>query len=86
MGENYVSYAESLKSLDQENLDTRRYKQCLKFAKKISKDQRYQDKFIKTSQKTRPKNNYVVHEPKYRTTRYNKSAIPYLIRLLNKKT
>ena len=81
LGNKYQSYKKALKYLEQDNLETRRESQCFKFAKKISQDLRFKNKFKKALKDTRANNIY--HEPKFKTRRYERSAIPYFIRLLN---
>ena len=85
LGESYISYEVACTILGAEPLDLRRAQLCLKFAKKdVKKTDTLFQKPERTT-KTRSKEMPVV-EPKCRTSRYQKSSIPYLSRLLNRET
>ena len=83
LSENYLSYENALKLVNLESLECRRIHLCIKFAKKAEKSDKYMHWFsARSSVNTRqPKVKYL--EPKARTERLKKSAIPYLTRLLN---
>ena len=83
LGNRYGTYKQALDILDQDKLEERRQKQTQKFARKYSKDPRQKNNFRKISEKTRAQDNIKFYEPYYRTARYEKSAIPYFIKLLN---
>ena len=79
---NYNSYTKSLNILKEETLKSRRKILCLKFAKNCVKNPKHSNMFPQSSgPQTRNKNTF--QEYKYRTDRFFKSALPYLIRLLN---
>ena len=82
LGDEYFSYNKALKVLKQDRLEIRRKKQSLKFARHFSKDPRQKDKFLPRTSNTREENKKF-HEPKFRTTSYEKSPIPFFIKLLN---
>ena len=85
LGESYISYEVACTILGAEPLELRRAQLCLKFAKKDFKktDSLFQktEKTTKTRSKQMP-----VIEPKCRTSRFEKSSIPYLSRILNRET
>ena len=85
LGKGYKSYNNALKVLGQEKLHARRLKLCENFAVKCTKNPRHADMFeLKTRNNnfTRQKQKFI--EPKCKTDRYYKSAVPFLTRLLNK--
>ena len=70
--------------LSQEKLQTRRLKLCENFAVKYTQNSRHADLFPTkpvTQRNTRQKQKYI--EPKCITSRYYKSALPFLTRLIN---
>ena len=78
------SYRNALITLEQEMLSTRRLNHCKTFANKCLNHPRHSDLFQvnpRYSSHSRTKNKFL--EPKCRTTRYYKSAIPFLTRILN---
>ena len=85
LGKEFRNYKNALKMLNIENLDERREKICLKFAKKCLKNDKVKSMFpIKRqmhNMKLRTKKKYEMD--KKRTERYEKSAIPYMRKLLN---
>ena len=86
LGSEYKSYRNALKVLAQDKLDTRRLKLCTTFAEKNAKHPRHADLFQpnpRYSGNTRSKNKFIT--PKCMTTRYYKSAVPFLTRVLNSK-
>ena len=85
LGKGYKSYNNALEVLGQEKLHARRLKLCENFAVKCTKNPRHADMFeLKTRNNnfTRQKQKFI--EPKCKTDRYYKSAVPFLTRLLNK--
>ena len=85
LGKGFTNYKNALKMLNIENLDERRERICLKFAKKCLKNDKVKSMFPIKKQmhnmKLRTKNKYIMD--KKRTERYEKSAIPYMRKLLN---
>ena len=91
LGESYISYEQSMRTLGCDSLNDRRYKLCQSFAKKAEKHSRFRNWFneVKHEAKsfsTRASEKLV--KPKFmpvpaRTDRYKKSPIPYLTELLN---
>ena len=83
LGPHYESYDQALEKLSLDSLKTRRENLCLKFAKKCTKNVRFEHWFPKKkSMNTRYKEVYL--KPRAKTKRYLKSSIPYLVDLLNK--
>ena len=82
-GEKYESYEQSLKQLKLDNLQARRDKLCLSFAKKSLQLFKFKQLFpINSNRATRNSNKFLVK--KYRTERAKNSSIPYMQTLLNK--
>ena len=84
LGTKYRNYNNALNTLEQEDLKARRLKLCMSFAKKCTLNPRHSDMFKpnpRFSGNNRNKLKYI--QPKCSTTRYYKSAIPFLTRLLN---
>ena len=85
LGQAYTSYEAALLNFTIERLDIRREKLCLSFAIKCTKSQRHQSMFpLNPSQRQNMRSRKTYMEPHCNTSRYYKSAIPYLARLLNK--
>ena len=85
MGKNYTTYKNALQFLRIDNLDKRREKLCLSFAKKCLKNEKVKDMFPCHKSKHQIKKGKVKQfEMKTSSTkRYNKSALPYMRKLLN---
>ena len=85
-GNNYSKYKDGLQKLNLKSLNERRDEICLKFAKKCLTNERMKNIFPKNVKKhkmiLRKQKKYKTSEIK--TKRYKKSAIPYMIELLNK--
>ena len=82
LGTRYKNYDNALKTLSQEKLHIRRLKLCETFALKCTKNPRHCDLFqVNPVTQTRQKQKYI--EPRCITSRYYKSAVPFLTRLLN---
>ena len=85
LGRNYQSYEEGLERLGLETLERRRDQMCLKFAKqclKIDKMKKFFGKnYTEHSMMKRDSNAFKV--VRAQTERYRKSAIPFMIRMLN---
>ena len=81
----YTSYKEGLKYLKMETLDERRRQLCLKFAKNCLKIEKVKGMFKKKTNLHDMilRKHKFYQETKIRTKRYQKSAIPYLTKLLN---
>ena len=82
LGRSYKSYDRSLKYFKFDTLKNRRRQLCLKFAKNCVKDPKHSHMFPKFKG-IRARKSKVFIEPKCRTTRGYRSAIPYMTRLLN---
>ena len=87
MGKNYTTYKEGLKCLNLETLEKRRESLCLKFAKGCLKNEKVKDMFpVKINQhKMRKRKNEKYSVKKINTERYKRSAIPFMVTLLNRK-
>ena len=85
LGSNYTTYKEGLKILKIQSLDDRRRTLCLKFATKSLKNEKVKNMFPINEQKyrieTRKRNKFKIF--KSNTNRYDKSAVPYMRRILN---
>ena len=81
----YTNYKQGLNFLKMENLDERRRQLCLKFAKNCLKIEKAKGMFKKKTKLHRMKmrKQKFYEEKNIRTKRYQKSAIPYLTKLLN---
>ena len=87
LGTRYTNYQEGLKILRIDNLNTRRDKLCLKFAKNSLNNEKVRSMFPKKKNnhhmKKRNTQKYKINLAK--TKRYKKSAIPFMADLLNKE-
>ena len=87
LGNKYISYKDGLKTLNIQTLDDRREVLCLSFAKKCLKNEKVKSLFpLKKSEhnmKIRKTNKFKTERAN--TKRYEKSAVPYMRRLLNKE-
>ena len=81
----YTNYKQGLNFLKIENLDERRRQLCLKFAKNCLKIEKAKGMFNKKTKlhKMKMRKQKLYEEKNIRTKRYQKSAIPYLTKLLN---
>ena len=86
LGENYCSYDIAVTTLEEELLSTRREGQCMKFARKLSIDPRFKDKFCKPHERDTRAEPTPFMEQRTRTARFYKSPIPYFTRLLNRQS
>ena len=90
LGEEYLSYENSLLKLDRLELSTRRYNLCKKFAKKSALHPKYQNWFTFNPEESKPVNTRskkpeLAYKPvKTRTDRYHDSPLPFLTNILNK--
>jgi hypothetical protein len=86
LGRNYGSYETALETLQQERLDTRRTSLCSTFAFKCTKSPQHHHMFPLNPnyrENMRHRKKYKEHQCK--TSRYYRSPVPYMARLLNKK-
>ena len=85
MGESYVSYKQSLRTLNLESLQARRDRLCLNFAKKSEKHVKFQKWFKPNTctKETRLKKSKF-HDVNAKHTRFSKSPLSSLTKLLNK--
>ena len=85
LGKNYKSYGQGLKELNLKRLDARRENLCLNFAKKCLKNDKLKYMFPKNNKShcMNLRKEDIMKINKKRTTRYEKSAIPYMTKLLN---
>ena len=83
LGRRYSTYQQALDTLGQDTLELRRQKQTDKFSRKYSRDPRQNKNFRKIINTTRAKDSKKFYVPYYRTARYEKSAVPYFLKLLN---
>ena len=85
LGLGYRSYEFALETLKQDRLDSRRESISLNFALKCSKSPRHNSMFPQNTN-IRENMRYVkkYQEHQCRTSRYYKSSVPYMARLLNK--
>ena len=85
LGKNFINYNDGLKKLSLQNLNDRREYTCLKFAQKCLKNDKMKNMFPKSlklcNMKKRKNEKFKVKFSK--TERYRKSAIPYMVNLLN---
>ena len=76
LGQNYVSYAKTLKLFELQTLAERRKELCISFAKKAAKDPKFKIWFSNLTRSTRTDPNFAL--PKTRTATYEKSPHIYL--------
>ena len=81
LGKDYISYEQALLDLEMETLEVRRSKNCLAFAKKSQKHEKFRNWFEFSDRTSKPSFLPVT----FRTKRYKKSPLPYLTELLNKQ-
>ena len=85
LGNKYKSYEDALDKLNLDNLQIRREKLCEKFAKKILEKEKTKRMFLLKENFRKLKNSEQFAVNFGKTTRYFKSAIPQMQRLLNKQ-
>ena len=85
MGQKYTNYKDSLSELNLQSLEQRRKMLCLRFAKKCLRNEKLKNMFPKSKQKHKmiKRNTRKYLTRKNRTNRMEKSAIPYMTKLLN---
>ena len=84
LGEHYISYEVACTIFGVEPLDLRRTQLCYKFSRKDLK--KVNTLFDKNQQTTVTRSKpSLVKEYKCRTSRFEKSSVPYLSKLLNKE-
>ena len=87
LGRDYVSYESALSNLNLERLDIRRDMLCQNFALKCVNSKRHKSMFpLNPYNRPNLRNPKPYLEPRCNTSRYYKSSIPYMIRLLNKNS
>ena len=85
LGNELLSYEDTLNKLELTTLKERREILTNKFAINTARNENHNDMFIKSqSRNTKTRNMFVIEEPFCKTLRYYKSAIPYMSRLLNR--
>ena len=84
LGKGYINYDNALSILNLERLSGRREKLCLKFARKSLASEKFSSWYVpdENPQNTRRKLK-TVKPAITRTTRFQKSALPYLTNILN---
>ena len=86
LGRAYVSYESALEVLQLERLDSRRESLCYNFAEKCTKSPQHSSIFpLNTTLRENMRHPKKYKEYQCRTSRYYKSTIPYMARLLNRK-
>ena len=86
LGKVYVSYESALETLQLERLDARRESLSHNFALKCTKSSQHNTIFpLNTNFRENMRHTKKFKEHQCRTSRYYKSAVPYMARLLNKK-
>lgn len=85
MGKNFTNYKEGLSELKLKTLNARRKDICLNFAKKCQKNLKVKNMFSKKieSHKMKKRGQELYKVKMIKTKRYQQSAIPYMVRLLN---
>ena len=86
LGKSYTSYPDALKTTGLEMLSSRRKTLCLHFARNAKKNPKYDTWFVedeKVINTRKIKKN--LKDTQSRTTRFRKSAIPFMTHLLNEK-
>ena len=87
MGNKYTNYIECLKKLNIGGLNSRRKKLCLKFARNSLKNDKVKSMFPTniTEHKMKKETLEKFKVNFARTKRYKKSAIPYMVKLMNEE-
>jgi hypothetical protein len=86
LGRAYLSYESALETLQLERLDSRREALCYNFANKCTKSPQHSYIFpLNTNFRENMRYQKKYKEYQCRTSRYYKSPVPYMARLLNKK-
>ena len=84
LGDEYISYRNAIRTLDLDDLETRRNKLCLKFVKKCEKSDKFSNWFKLNTQSVntrQEKTKYV--KVRARLSRLEKSPISFLTNMLN---
>ena len=86
LGKNYIDYKSALLSLGLDKLSTRREALCKKFAHKAIQSEKYSSWFAPEEKTYNTRSVASKLKPtQTRTTRFEKSTIPYLTKLINKE-
>ena len=85
LGQKFSSYKDGLKKLNIQTLNIRRKELCLRFAKNCLKNEKVRSMFPKhlSNHEMKKRNTKKFKTVLARTKRYQKSAIPYMLKLLN---
>ena len=84
LGKKYINYENALSTLNIERLCVRREKLCLKFAKKSLASEKFSSWFVRDENVQNTRRLVKTVKPALaRTTRFGKSALPYLTTILN---
>ena len=85
LGQKFSSYKDGLKKLNIQTLNIRRKELCLRFAKNCLKNDKVRSMFPKhlSNHEMKKRNTKKFKTVLARTKRYQKSAIPYMLKLLN---
>ena len=87
LGKDYLSYESALETLQKERLDARRESFSCNFALKCTKSPLHSTIFpLNTNYRENMRYAKKYREHQCRTSRYYRSAVPYMARLLNKKS
>ena len=87
LASSYSTYEEALEESKLERLDIRREKICLSFAQKCIKSSKHQPMFPRNpNMRVNSRNPKPYKEFNCNTSRYFNSPVPYLARLLNKRS
>ena len=86
LGKSYISYVQALQTTELEKLCDRREALCLTFARKAKINPKYDIWFVE-DQKVKGTRRVTknLKQAQARTTRFQKSAIPYMTHILNEK-
>ena len=84
LGKDYISYENAMSALNLESLGRRREKLCIKFAKKSFLSEKFLSWFVPDENPLNTRRKIKTVKPALaRTTRFGKSALPYLTSTLN---
>ena len=85
LGNKYQGYDHTLATLQMKSLRDRREELCLKFAKKCLKIEKFQKHFpLNNKHCMSMRSTEKFQLDRFKSTRYKRSALPYMISLLNK--
>ena len=85
LGKDYISYENSLSVLGMKKLENRREALCAQFARKAPKSDKVSSWFVRDQKEVNTRRTEkTVKEVQTRTSRFRKSALPYIKTILNK--